>query len=102
MFQVAEYSHVRDMNRKSFQQGKTAMAIESESTTCPNFVLSADGEIYGEGTSENQEIVRRIHACVQACEGISTDELENGIVLDMWRALAAAAPLLESRDTPIT
>ena len=61
----------------------------------PQFVLPAEGDVHGEDTPENREIVRRIHACVQACEGISTEELENGIVEDMQRVIGQVAPLLE-------
>lgn len=65
----------------------------------PHFVLSSDGEIYGEDTPANRELVRRIHACVNACEGIATEELENGIIADMRRALDQVVPLLHDRKT---
>jgi hypothetical protein len=61
----------------------------------PHFVLTTDGEIHGQDTDGNREIVRRIHACVNACDGISTEELEQGIVQDMRRALAEVVPLLQ-------
>lgn len=64
----------------------------------PHFVLSASGEIHGEDTPENREMVRRLHACVAACEGISTEELENGIVQDMQRVIAEVVPLLQGQD----
>ena len=41
----------------------------------PHFVLTYDGSLHGEDTPENQEIVRRIHACVNACDEITTEEL---------------------------
>jgi len=63
----------------------------------PHFVVTADGSIHGEDTEQNRELVRRIHACVNACEGISTEELENGIIQDMRDALAQVVPLLQSR-----
>lgn len=66
--------------------------------TGPHFFVSADGEIYGENTPENQAIVRRIQACVLACDGISTEELEDGIIADLRKALDLAAPLLEQRQ----
>jgi len=71
----------------------------SEGPKGPHFVLSTEGEIHGENTSENREVVRRIHACVQACEGITTEELESGIIQDMRRVLADVIPLLEDRKT---
>ena len=64
----------------------------------PHFVISTeDGAIHGEETPDNQEIVRRIHACVTACEGISTEELERGILQDMQRVLAEVVPVLQDR-----
>ncbi|HTN03122.1 MAG TPA: hypothetical protein VL132_14640 [Planctomycetaceae bacterium] len=51
----------------------------------------------GVDTPANREMVRRIEACVRACEGISTDELERGIVADMRRVLAEVVPVLQQR-----
>lgn len=66
----------------------------------PHFLITVEGDVHGEDTPENREIVRRIHACVNACEGISTEELENGIIQDMRRVIAQVAPLLESQRDP--
>ncbi len=63
----------------------------------PHFVITAEGSVLGEDTAENREIVRRIHACVNACEGLSTEELENGIIQDMRRVISQVIPLLEQR-----
>ncbi len=63
----------------------------------PNFVLTHEGALLGENTPENLEIVRRIHACVAACEGISTEELEAGIILQMRDVIASVVPLLQDR-----
>jgi hypothetical protein len=71
---------------------------DSESQRIPLFVLTMDGELHGEDTKENREIVRRIHACVSACEGISTEELEKGIIVDMRRVLAQVVPVLERQN----
>ncbi|QDT36461.1 hypothetical protein [Stratiformator vulcanicus] len=60
-----------------------------------SLLITPDGEIYGEDSSANQEIVRRIQACVNACDGITTEELENGIVADMRSVIGQVAPLLE-------
>jgi hypothetical protein len=67
------------------------------STSTPMFVLSVEGELMGVDTPANRELVRRIEACVHACEGISTDELERGIVADMRRVLAEVVPVLQHR-----
>lgn len=64
----------------------------------PRFVLATDGELYGRDTPENRDLVRRIQACVAACEGISTEELERGVVADMRRVLADVLPLLRARQ----
>jgi len=65
----------------------------------PHFVISTeDGAIHGEETPDNQEIVRRIHACVTACEGLSTEELERGILQDMQRVLAEVVPVLQNQS----
>lgn len=61
------------------------------------FVLATDGELYGKDTPQNRELVRRIHACVAACEGISTEELEQGVVADMRRVITDVLPVLRSR-----
>ena len=63
----------------------------------PRFVLAADGELYGRDTPEGRELVRRIQACVAACEGISTEELERGVIVDMRRVIAQVVPLLRER-----
>ena len=74
------------------------MSDNGHSLKGPHFILSTDdGAIHGEETPENLEIVRRIHACVNACEGISTEELENGIIQDMHRVIAGVAPLLQEQ-----
>ncbi|TWU12363.1 hypothetical protein CA54_11870 [Symmachiella macrocystis] len=44
--------------------------------------------------AEDAEMLRRIQACVDACEGISTQELEEGVVQDMQRVLREVAPII--------
>jgi hypothetical protein len=68
---------------------------EPDPQRTPHFLLTTEGELHGEDTLENREIVRRIHACVNACEGISTEELEKDIIADMRRVLAQVVPVLE-------
>ncbi|WP_339727586.1 hypothetical protein [uncultured Gimesia sp.] len=74
------------------------MTAERETIQPPHFVISSEGEILGEDSPENQELVRRVVACVNACDGITTEELENGIVEDMRRVIAQTAPLLQERS----
>ncbi|MBA4030271.1 MAG: hypothetical protein C0478_05175 [Planctomyces sp.] len=68
-----------------------------EPTSAPMFVLSTDGELHGVDTEGNRELVRRIYACYQACEGISTEELEMGVVSEMKQLLGQVVPLLQNR-----
>jgi hypothetical protein len=71
---------------------------DSDSKRTPHFLLTTEGELHGQDTEENREIVRRIHACVNACDGISTEELEKGIITDMRRVLAQVVPVLERQN----
>lgn len=68
------------------------------STEVPKFIVTTEGELHGEDTPENREIVRRIHACVQACEGVSTEDLEQGVVADMCAMMGQVLPLLQERE----
>ena len=70
------------------------MSDRSDAIKCPHFTLTVDGELLGEDTVENREITRRIRACVNACEDLSTEELENGIVRDMRQVISNMAPLM--------
>ncbi|MBW3542761.1 MAG: hypothetical protein KY476_21070 [Planctomycetes bacterium] len=71
--------------------------LESSAIRVPQFVVTAEGEFFGEDTGHNREVVRRIHACVNACASLTTEELERGIVEDMRRVIADVVPLLQSR-----
>ena len=61
----------------------------------PHFILTREGDIHGVDTPGNRELVRRIHACVQACEGLTTEELENGVIKDMQRVITMVIPILQ-------
>lgn len=43
---------------------------------------------------DDAALLRRIQACVNACEGISTQELEEGVVQDMQRVIRDVAPII--------
>jgi hypothetical protein len=45
-------------------------------------------------TPDDAAMLRRIQACVNACDGISTQELEEGVVQDMQRVLRDVAPIM--------
>jgi hypothetical protein len=44
--------------------------------------------------AQDAQMLRRIQACVDACDGISTEELEEGVVKDMQRVLREVAPII--------
>lgn len=72
---------------------------DQSSANLPRFVISIeDGSIHGEDSPENIELARRIIACFNACEGISTEELESGIIKDMQRVLADVVPVLQEKN----
>ena len=73
------------------------MNLPVEPLRGPHFVVTGEGDLHGEDNAENRELARRIHACVNACEGISTEELEKGIIQDMRRLLSQLVPVLQER-----
>ncbi len=75
------------------------MSESQASLNGPHFVVTANA-IHGEDNPENRELVRRIHACVNACDGISTEELERGIIGDMRRVIQQVVPVLQQRPQP--
>jgi len=67
----------------------------------PLFVLSVEGDLHGLDTPGNRELIRRIEACVRACDGISTEELEQGVVGQMRQLLQDIVPVLQSRQATL-
>lgn len=82
--------------------GSRSMDTDRSFRPAPMFVLSTEGELLGVDTPANREVVRRIEACVAACEGISTEELEAGIVAQMRELLSQMVPVLQARQTQLT
>ncbi|QDU78322.1 hypothetical protein Pla110_00230 [Polystyrenella longa] len=76
------------------------MSSEAQKTAQSQFVVTMDGDIHGEDNAENRDIVRRIHACWNACDGIPTDELENGIISDMRNVISTMIPVLNQAKQP--
>ena len=68
-------------------------------STTPQFIVTAEGDLLGEDTLENRETVRRISACVAACEGLTTADLEAGIVNRMTTLVAELTPILNPGAT---
>lgn len=86
----------KDTNPPAPQPDAAEAALLASKKT-PEFILSHEGELHGVDTPEHRELVRRITACVHACEGISTAELEAGIVADMRRVIAEVLPVLQAQ-----
>ncbi|MBI1345800.1 hypothetical protein GC163_05880 [bacterium] len=63
-------------------------------------IVTAAGDVHGSDTPASRELARRIKACVNACEGMSTEDLEAGIIQDMARVIAQVVPILEDKVRP--
>jgi hypothetical protein len=61
-------------------------------------IVTAAGDVYGPDTPENHDLARRIRACINACEGLTTEDLENGLIRDLCRTVMQVAPLLQAQD----
>jgi len=59
----------------------------------PQITVTGAGEIFAADTAENRELARRVTACVNACAGFTTDDLEAGILEDIRRVIEQLAPL---------
>ena len=55
--------------------------------------LTALGEIFAEDTPQNRELARRVRACVNACAGFTTEDLDAGILDQMRAIIEQLAPL---------
>ena len=73
------------------------MSQPVQSSDAPLLVLGNGGELYGVDTPANRELARRLRACFFACEGIATEELEQGVVADMRRVIGEVLPVLQNR-----
>jgi len=62
-------------------------------------VITADGDVYGPDSPENRDLARRIRACINACNGLTTEDLENGLIQDLCRTVMQVGPLLEAQRT---
>lgn len=60
-------------------------------------IITAAGDVFGPDTPENQDLARRIRACINACAGLTTEDLENGLIQDLCRTVMQVAPLLQAQ-----
>ncbi|MCH8828913.1 MAG: hypothetical protein IID45_04975 [Planctomycetes bacterium] len=74
------------------------MSVIGHELKGPHFIVTSDGSLHGEDSDENRDIAQRIHACVNACDGITTEELESGVIQDMRRIIGQVIPLLQSQQ----
>ncbi len=61
-------------------------------------VITAEGDVFGPDSPENRDLARRIRACINACKGLTTEDLENGLIQDLCRTVMQVGPLLESQN----
>ncbi len=69
--------------------------------TC-QLIITAEGDVFGPESTENRELARRIRACINACQGLTTEDLENGLIQDLCRTVMQVAPLLEAQKQQAT
>ena len=77
--------------------GSAAGSEADRVTRTPHFTITAAGELRGEDSPANRDLARRIRACVNACEGLPTADLEAGIVARMRQTIAEVVPVLRER-----
>lgn len=80
-----------------FGEGDPAMHHLDRSLGPCRVIVTDNGEVHAADTPENRDLARRLKACVNACAGFTTEELESGIIEDMRRVIANVAPLLRDR-----
>lgn len=80
---------------------KTAYHTQVAMELAPSgqLVITAEGDVFGPDTPENVELARRIRACINACAGLSTDDLEAGLIQDLCRTVMQVAPLLQAQSS---
>ncbi len=61
-------------------------------------IVTAAGDVYGPDSPENHELARRIRACINACAGLKTEDLEAGLIQDLCQTVMKIAPLLIAQD----
>lgn len=61
-------------------------------------IITAAGDLLGPDTPENQDLARRIRACINACNGLTTEDLENGLIQDLCRTVMQVGPLLQAQN----
>ncbi len=55
--------------------------------------VTGAGDIYATDTPENRELARRVQACVNACAGFTTGDLERGVLTEMRQVIEQLAPI---------
>lgn len=66
---------------------------QSTSSSQPvQITVTGGGDVFGADSAANRNLARRVRACVNACEGLSTEDLELGIVGQMRQIIQTLAP----------
>jgi len=73
-----------------------AVTPPSESNPPAEISATADSQNSQADWGLNDESLRRVQACLIACEGITTEDLESGIIQEMRQTLKDVVPLLQS------
>lgn len=76
----------------------SASQVVMELAPSGQLIITAAGDLLGPDTPENQDLARRIRACINACNGLSTEDLENGLIQDLCRTVMQVAPLLQAQN----
>jgi hypothetical protein len=63
------------------------------SSTVAQITLTAHGDVYAVDSPQTRELARRVQACVNACAGLSTEDLENGLIDQLREVVKQLAPL---------
>lgn len=70
--------------------------LQATPQSCGNSACGCGPESSPIDDGLNDESLRRVQACLIACEGISTDDLEAGIIQEMRQTLRDVIPLLQN------
>jgi hypothetical protein len=69
------------------------------SAQASQITVTIRGDVFGPDTPENRNLARRVRACVNACEGLATEDLEQGVVQQMRQIIRQLAPVAAAINT---
>jgi hypothetical protein len=86
---------VREFDQADFRSERVAM-FSAPTHLSAQLIITASGDLLGDDTPENRELARRVKACINACHGLTTEELERGVVQELCQTIRELEPLLKS------